>query len=137
MSASLTIVRAVNDARNIIANANAPQISDFTTLVQRVLGNDLPATGTTRTAVLLSAPVRTGGSGAGTLALSCATLGTAGTAVGGNTICTNGAFRVTLTGVGANAAALTASKRGTWRFTYQMNLNGQLSNTATVTIRVF
>jgi hypothetical protein len=133
----LTIVQAVNDARNIIANTGTTQTSDTST-AQRVLANDLPTGGTPRTAVLLSAPVRTSGTGAGTLTLSCfAGAGnTAGTPVSGNTICTNGAYRATLTGVGATANARAASKRGTFQFTYQMNRAGALSNVATVTIRV-
>lgn len=135
-NASLTIVRAVNDARTITASGAAgAQTSDAN--APGVLGNDQPNGGTPRTAVLVSGLVRTSGTGTATVTLSCpASLGTAGTAVGGSTICTNGAYRVTLTGVGGTNNARAASKRGTFEFTYQMNRSGVLSNVATVSIRV-
>lgn len=134
-SVTLTVVQAVNDARTVTANNSATQTSD-TSNAQRVLANDLPAGAAGRTASLLSAPIRNSGSGLGTIAVSCpATLGTAGPVVGGNSICTNGAYRVTLTGVGTTAAQRTASKRGTFSFTYGETLNTVTSN-ATVNITV-
>lgn len=134
-SATLTVVQAINDARSITANNNATQTSDTST-GQRVLANDLPAGAAGRTASLLTAPIRSSGTGAGTLTVSCpATLGTAGPAVGGNSICSNGAYRVTLNGVGTTAAQRGASKRGTYSFGYGETLNGVTSN-ATVTITV-
>jgi len=136
-NASLTIVRAVDDARTIVASGAAGAQTSDTTTAQRVLANDLPAGGNPRTSVLVAGLTRTSGTGTATVTLSCpATLGTAGGAVGGSTICTNGAYRVTLTGVGTSNNARAASKRGTFQFTYQMNRSGALSNVATVTIRV-
>ena len=90
-----------------------------------------------RLARIASAPVRTSGNGAGTIAISCpGSLGTAATpSINGNTVCTNGAYRVTLNGVGNNNNQRTASKRGTYQFTYTLTLNG-VTATATVTITV-
>jgi hypothetical protein len=81
--------------------------------------------------------VRTSGTGAGTLTLSCpGSLGTAATpSISGQTICANGAYRVTLTGVGNNNNQRAASKRGTFQFTYTEKLNG-VTSTATVVITV-
>lgn len=134
-SATLTVVQAINDARSITANNSATQTSNTST-AQFVLANDLPAGAAGRTASLLTAPVRSSGTGAGTLTVSCpATLGTAGPAVGGNSICTNGAYRATLNGVGTSAAQRRASKLGTYTFSYGETLNTVTSN-ATVTITV-
>ncbi len=103
-----------------------------------MLANDLPVGAAGRTARLASAPVRTAGTGAGTITVTCpGGLGTGATpAIGGNTVCTNGAYRVTLNGVGANGAARAASKRGTYTFTYTELLNGKVTPPATVTITV-
>ncbi|MGA8893467.1 MAG: multicopper oxidase domain-containing protein [Anaeromyxobacteraceae bacterium] len=135
-SAALTVLAAVNDARSITANGNATQTSDTTT-TQSVLANDLPG-GPGRTAALAVAPARTSGTGAGTVVLSCpAALGTPATpAVGGNTICTNGRYRVTLNGVGASNTQRRTSKLGAYQFTYTMTLNGRTTPPATVTITV-
>ncbi len=137
-SAPLTVVRAVNDARSITANTNATQTSDTTT-AQFVLANDQPTSDAGRTASLVSAPTRTPDSvaGAGTVTLSCpAALGAAATpAVGRQTLCTNGAYRATLNGVGTNNTQTRASKRGTFTFTYRETLNAVTSD-ATVTITV-
>jgi hypothetical protein len=134
-SVTVNVVQAVNDGRSITANTAATQTSDASG-GNSVLNNDLPA-GAGRTSRLFSAPVRTVGAGAGTIALSCpGSLGTAATpAISGNTICTNGAYRVTLTGVGSTNALRQASKRGTFQFTYTEIFNGVTSN-ATVTITV-
>ena len=125
---TLTVVQAVADTRTITANTNATQNSDTNTATN-LLANDLPG-GAGRTTMLATAPVRTGGTGTGTIAVACpATLGTVVTpAIGGSTVCTNGAYRVTLTGA-------QAAKRGTFQFTYTETLNGATS-TATVTINV-
>jgi len=140
-SVPLYVVQAVNDTRtgnpNGIAATTAPTQTNDSTANQYVLTNDQPAGVAGRTSTLTSAPVRNG-TGAGTLAVSCpAALGTAATpAVLGNTICTNGAYRVTLTGVGTNGAQLQSSKRGTFSFTYTETLNGVTSAPATVSITV-
>ena len=135
-SASLIVIQAVDDSRTITANGSATQTSDANAAAG-VLANDEPIGNAGRTVVLTSAPTRTSGTGAGTITLSCpASLGTAATpSVGGNTICTNGAYRVTLNGVGNNNNQRAASKRGSFQFTYTMTLNG-VTQTATVTIVV-
>jgi Multicopper oxidase len=135
VTATLTVLQAVTDNRNINANNNATQTSD-TNNGNRLIANDLPG-GPGRTTIIASAPVRTGGAGAGTIAISCpAALGIAATpAIGGSTVCTNGAYRVTLTGVGATGALRRASKVGTFQFTYTVTLSG-VSSTGTVNIRV-
>jgi FtsP/CotA-like multicopper oxidase with cupredoxin domain len=135
-SAGVAVVQAINDARSITANTSTSQTSDASAGAG-LLANDLPAGSAGRTARLASAPVRTAGTGQGTLAVSCpSSLGTPATpAIGGNTVCTNGAYRVTLTGVGNNGTQRRASKRGTFQFTYTETLNGA-SSTATVAITV-
>jgi hypothetical protein len=135
-SRTLTVIRAVNDARSITANTSATQNSDANAAAG-VLTNDEPIGLAGRTASLATAPVRTSGAGTGTITLSCPTaLGTAATpAIGGNTVCTNGAYRVTLNGIGTSGNARQASKRGTFQFSYRENLNGA-SSLATVTITV-
>ncbi len=135
-SATLYVVQAINDTQTIVAGTGATQISD-TNAANGVLANDQPVNVAGRTATLLSAPVRTSGNGAGTLAVSCpASLGTPATpSIGANTICTNGAYRVTLNGVGNNNNQRRNSKRGTFQFTYTETLNG-VPSTATVTITV-
>jgi len=135
-SAQLTVIRAVNDARSINANTSATQTSDANAAAG-VLTNDEPVGLAGRTATLATAPVRTSGTGAGTITLSCpAALGTAATpAIGGSTVCTNGAYRATLNGVGTSGNARQSSKRGSFQFTYRENLNGA-SSLATVTITV-
>jgi hypothetical protein len=135
-SAPLTVVQAVDDARTISANTSATQTSDANA-ANGVLTNDQPTGVTGRTAALSTALVRTSGTGAGTLTLSCpGSLGTAATpSISGQTICANGAYRVTLTGVGNNNNQRAASKRGTFQFTYTEKLNG-VTSTATVVITV-
>ena len=136
-SATVTVVQAVNDTRSITAGTGATQ-SVNTNAASNLLANDRPVGLAGRTTQLAAAPTRTNGAGLGTLALSCPVgLGTPATpAVGGNTICTNGAYGVTLTGNGASGAARQASKRGTFTFTYTETLNGVTSPSATVTITV-
>lgn len=65
-----------------------------------------------------------------------AALGTAATpTIEGNALCTNGAYQVTLSGVGKGGNARRSSKRGVYQFTYALTLNGA-SSTAIVTITV-
>jgi hypothetical protein len=134
-SAALTVILAVNDTRTITASTSATQNSDQA--APGVLSNDQPTGLAGRTARLASTPIRTSGTGAGTIAVSCpATLGTAATpAIGGNTVCTNGAYRLTLSGVGTSGNARRASKLGTYTFTYSEIVNG-VTSTATVAITV-
>jgi hypothetical protein len=133
-SATLAVVQAIDDSATVTANTSTTQTIN-NNASSGVLVNDLPG-GAGRTVVLASAPVRTGGTGIGTLTLSCpGSLGTAAPSVSGNTICTNGAYRITLTGVGNNNSQRRASKRGTFSFRYTMTLGGA-SSTATVTITV-
>jgi len=122
----------MDDTLTISANTSASQTSNVT--APGVLANDEPAGAVL---AIASEPVRTGGSGAGTVTVSCpAALGTAAAPViGGNTLCTNGAYQVTLTGVGKGGNARRSSKRGTYQFTYRLTLDGA-SSTATVTITV-
>jgi hypothetical protein len=124
---TLTVPSAVNDTLNLTANTNATQTSNQG--APGVLANDLPVGLAGRTATLVSGPVRTSGSGAGTIRVTCG--GAAATGV-----CTNGSYRVTLTGVGGNGPARAASKRGTYQFTYTETLNGKTTPPATVTITV-
>ncbi len=135
-SVTVQVVQAVADTRTISPNGSASQNSDANAAAG-VLTNDQPLGVAGRTARLASAPVRTAGTGTGTVALSCpASLGTAATpAVSGQTICTNGAYRVTLTGVGGTNNARQNSKRGTFSFDYTEVLNG-VTSTATVTLTV-
>lgn len=132
-SAGLAVVQAVNDSRSVNANTSSTQTLDVTA-ASGLLANDLPAGST---AAIVSAPVRTSGTGSGTLAVSCpGSLGTAASpSAGGSTVCTNGAYRITLTGVGGSGNARRASKRGTFEFTYSTTYNG-VTVTATVTITV-
>ncbi|MBP6336999.1 MAG: multicopper oxidase domain-containing protein [Vitreoscilla sp.] len=137
-SATVTVVQAVNDTRSITAGTGATQGIN-TSAANGLLANDQPLGLATRSVTLASAPSRTSGTGTGTLTLSCqgGTAGTAATpAIGVQTICTNGAYRMTLNGVGVNGAARQASKRGTFSFTYTETLNGVTSPPATVTITV-
>ena len=136
-SATLTVPSAVNDARAITANTNATQTSNANAAAG-VLVNDQPIGAAGRTAAIASAPARTAGAGAGTITVTCpAALGTAATpAIGGNTVCTNGAYRVTLNGVGGSGNARQSSKLGTFQFTYTETLNGKTTPPATVTITV-
>jgi hypothetical protein len=133
-NASLIVVQAVDDSRTITANTSSSQTSDANAAAG-VLANDLPATGST--ARIASAPIRTSGTGTGTITISCpGSLGTAATpAISGNTICTNGAYRVTLNGVGSSGSARRASKQGTYQFTYYEIVNG-IQSLATVIINV-
>jgi len=135
-SATLTVIQAVNDTSTITANNSATQTSDANAAAG-VLVNDQPIGLAGRTASLASAPVRTSGTGAGTITLSCpASLGIPATpAISGSTVCTNGAYRTTLNGVGNSGNARRTSKLGTYQFTYTETLNGATS-TATVTITV-
>jgi hypothetical protein len=134
-SATLAVIQAVDDALAITANTQASQQVDIA--APGVLANDQPIGAAGRTAALVSAPVRTSGTGAGTVTLSCpASLGTPATpGISGNTICTNGAYRITLNAGPGGGNARRASKRGTSEFTYTETLNGATS-TATVTITV-
>ncbi len=135
VSATLTVIAAVADTLTVTANGTAAQAVNQG--APGLLGNDLPTGVAGRTARIATAPARTGGTGAGTITLSCpSTLGTAGPSVGGSAICTNGAYRLTLNGVGSNANARAASKRGTFQFTYTEALNGKTTPPATVTITV-
>ena len=135
-SATLTVIQAVNDTSTITANNSATQTSDANAAAG-VLVNDQPIGLAGRTASLASAPVRTSGTGAGTITLSCpASLGIPATpAISGSTVCTNGAYRTTLNGVGNSGNARRTSKLGTYQFTYTETPNGATS-TATVTITV-
>jgi hypothetical protein len=136
-TATLNVIQAVNDIRTIAANGSATQTNDTNTAA-RVLANDQPIGVAGRTAALASAPVRTSGAGAGTITVTCpGSLGTAAApAISGNTVCTNGGYRVILNGLGANNAARLASKLGTYQFTYTETLNGVTTPPATVTITV-
>ena len=137
-NATLQIVLAVNDTPTAItANGSTTQTIDFVA-GSGVLANDEPIGLTGRTARIASAPVRTSGNGSAVIVLSCPTsLGTPATpAINGNTVCTNGAYRVSFTNVtGNNNNQRAASKRGTYTFTYTLTLNG-VTSTATVTIIV-
>jgi FtsP/CotA-like multicopper oxidase with cupredoxin domain len=137
-SVTVYVVQAVNDPRSFTANTSATQTNDAPT----VLTNDQPTGVAGRTVTLATAPVRTAGAGVGTITLSCNGGTPATPAVSGNTICTNGTYRVTLATASVPALpALTlnarrqAAKRGTYQFTYTETLNG-VSSTATVTITV-
>lgn len=135
-SVTLYVVQAVNDAPAAIsANGSATQTSDVNA-ANGVLANDQPTGMAGRTATITSAPARTSGNGSGTITVTCpVSLGIPATpAISGNTICTNGAYRVTLNGVG-NGGNARRSKRGTFQFTYTETLNGA-SSAATVTITV-
>jgi hypothetical protein len=128
---------AVADTKTITASGAASQNQDYNSNTTSLLANDQPNAQGGGTATLVSAPVRTSGTGSGTIALSCPFAGSsAGPAVGGSQICTNGRFRVTLTGVGATNAARAQSKRGTFTFTYTDTFNGVASAPVTVTINV-
>jgi xanthine dehydrogenase iron-sulfur cluster and FAD-binding subunit A len=133
-SAALWVVLAVNDTATITANGSTTQTFDVG--APGLLANDQPSAAG-RTTSIASAPIRTSGTGAGTIVVSCpAALGVAATpAIGGSTVCTNGAYRVTLNGVGNNNNQRAASKRGTFSFTYTLTFNG-VTSTATVTITV-
>jgi hypothetical protein len=126
-NATLTVPSAVNNA--VTFNANNAVTQTFNQAAPGVLANDLPIGMAGRTATLVSGPVRTAGTGIGTISVTCG----AGPATG---VCTNGSYRVTLTGVGATGAARAGSKRGTYQFTYTETLNGKTTPPATVTITV-
>ena len=127
-SATLTVPSAVNDTVTITANNNStPQTSNQA--APGVLGNDLPVGAAGRTATLASGPVRTSGTGTGTIQVTCPPSTTPG-------VCTTGSYRVTLTPAGNSGAARAASKRGTYQFTYTETLNGKTTPPATVTITV-
>lgn len=128
---TLTVVQAVADAVAFNANTSATQTFNASTNVNNasnLLNNDLPA-GNGRTTTLASGPTRIGGTGAGTIRVTCGNSAITG-------VCTNGSYRVTLTAVGNNNAARQASKRGTYQFTYTMTRSGVTSAPATVTITV-
>lgn len=137
-SAALTVAPVpADDTKTISANGNATQVTNYGANVG-LLVNDVPNVAG-RTVRLASAPVRASGTGTGTMTVTCqgGAAGSAATpAIGGNTVCTNGAFRITLNGVGANNTARAASKRGSFTFTYTETLNGVTSAPATVTITV-
>lgn len=119
------MIQVVNDALNINSNTSTtPQTSNG-----NVLTNDLPNVAG-RIATLVSGPVRTDATGnAGTISVTCVATSAFG-------VCTNGAYRVTLTPVGATGALRQVSKRGTYQFTYTETLNGVTTPPATVTITV-
>jgi len=123
----LPVLQAVNDTLNLTANNNAVQA--INQAAPGVLANDQPIGATGRTATLVSGPVRTAGTGAGGIRVTCGASTTTG-------VCSNGSYRVTLLGVGANGAARAASKRGTFQFTYTETRNGRTTPPATVTITV-
>lgn len=132
VSASFVRAGAVADTLTFSANGNtgAQQANVGT---PGLLANDLPIGGSGRTATLVTGPVRISGTGTATIRVTCPTSSTpAATAV-----CPNGSYRVTLNPVGATSALRRASKVGTYRFTYQMTLNGMASPPpTTVTIVV-
>ena len=135
-NATLYVVLAVDDTRTITANGNATQTSDANAAAG-VLTNDEPVGVPGRSAAIASAPFRPSVHATGTITRTCpAALCTPATpSISGNTVCTNGAYRVTLNGVGNNNNQRAASKRGTYQFTYTLTLNG-VNSTATVTITV-
>ena len=135
-SKPLVVIQAVADSRTATANTSGSQNVNVTN-VSGLLVNDQPTGVAGRAVRISSVPIRTAGTGTGTLSVSCpSSLGTAATpSVFGQTVCTDGAYRLTLTGTGSNNSARRASKRGTYQFTYTMTLNGA-SSTATVTITV-
>jgi hypothetical protein len=126
-SATLNVPSAVNDALTIVANNNAIQTNNQA--APGVLANDLPVGLAGRTATLVDGPVRTSGTGAGTISVTCG-------AAPAIAVCSNGSYQVTLTGVGATGPARAASKRGTYQFTYTETLNGKTTPPATVIITV-
>lgn len=132
----LTVVQAGADSRTIGATGNATQTSNVNA-ASGVLVNDQPTGNASRTARLVLPPVRIAGTGTGTITLSCpAALGTGAVPpISLNTVCTNGAYRVTLNATGTNSAQRLASRRGTYQFTYEESLNGVTSQ-AIVTITV-
>jgi len=118
---------AVADTRTVTAGGGATQTVNVA--APGLLTNDLPVGAAGRTAALFTAPVRTAGTGAGTLRVTC----------GGATnqgVCADGSYRLTLTGTGNTNNQRAASKRGTFTFTYKMTLSGVTSAPATVTITV-
>lgn len=116
-------------ADTLAFNANTSTSQAVNVAAPGLLANDLPLNAAGRTAALVSGPTRTGGTGTGTIRVSCGASTTTG-------VCSNGSYRVTLTSSGGNAAARQASKRGTYQFTYSMTLGGITSAPATVTITV-
>ena len=133
-------VQAVNDTLALTSTATNTNAAQQTNVAAPgLLFNDLPNQAG-RTIRIASAPVRTTGPGTATsFTVTCQ--GGAGNtgaspAILGNTVCTNGAYRFTLTPTGANPAARQASKRGTYQFTYTVTLSGVTSAPATVTITV-
>ena len=128
-SAPLVVLAAVNDTRTITASQTAIQVVDVSA-GQGVLANDQPIGVSGRTAALVSGPVRTSGTGRGTIQVTCVSTGAAG-------VCANGSYRVTLTSVASNSGITRRnSKRGTFQFTYTESLNGRTTPPATVTITV-
>jgi FtsP/CotA-like multicopper oxidase with cupredoxin domain len=136
-SRPLYVVQAVNDTKSFNAStSNQTQQQNYTS-GNGLLANDLP-TVNGRTTRIASAPVRLTGTGTSVMTITCqgGTGNVAATpAISNNTVCTNGAFRVSLTAVGNNNPQRAANRRGTFQFTYTMTLNG-VSSTATVTITV-
>ena len=128
-SATLNAMQAVDDTLAFNANTNATQTN--TVNAPGVLANDQPVGAPGRTATLVSGPVRIS-AGTGTIRVTCG----AATATTPTGVCTNGSYRVTLTGVGGTGPARQASKRGTYQFTYTETFNGMTTTPATVTITV-
>lgn len=121
---------AVADAYALTANTSTtPQ--QLNVASPGLLRNDTPApAGGSRSAILVSGPVRTSGTGAGTIRVTCGGATTTG-------VCANGSFRATFTPVTSTSGATRqASKRGTYQFTYSEIVNGVTSRPATVTITV-
>lgn len=129
--ASALMVRsgvAVADAVSMTATTGVSQFTTFA--APGLLANDLPGLAG-RTAALVTDPVRTSGTGTGTIRVSCGTSTTSG-------VCADGSYRVTLTSAptATTGATRQASKRGTYQFTYRMTLNGVPTAPAIVTVTV-
>ena len=137
-SKPIVVIQAVADSTTVTANTSGSQTVNVTSAIG-LLVNDQPLGVAGRAVRLATVPIRIAGTGTGAMSVSCpatSLLGTAATpTLSGQTVCTNGAYRLTLTGTGATNTAKRASKRGTYQFTYTMTLNGA-SSTATVTITV-
>jgi hypothetical protein len=137
VSVTVQVVQAVNDTRAVTAGGGATQTTNVSS-GGGLLANDLPvALAASRTASLATVPVRTAGTGSGTLTVSCpASLGTPA-APSGQSICTNGAYRITLNGVGNTNNARRLSKLGSYSFTYTYtDTASSVSSTGTVIVTV-
>ncbi len=119
---TVAVIAAVND--NYVATANTSQTQTVSvSAASGVSINDLPSGVTGRTFAVVSNIRRTSGSGRATIALNFNT--------------SNGSFSFTLTAPNnLTSSERRASKRGTYKFTYTMTLNGVATVPATVTINV-